>query len=509
MLLAGSAAGAQSSSVYRETAGHLQRGDAGSAIQLLEPVLERQPNDLRALTLMGMALTTAGKRQEANGKFKQALNVDPRFAPALRNLAMNEMALGLFPDAKLHFEQLLKLTPTEPVAHLALGELAFRNGAYSQAVEHFEQSQELHLRDPRNLLNYADACLRTNQAAKAGAALARMPETADPALNFEAGALLVKLRDFEAAADRFAKALKAHPDPYLAGYNLALAQLKAGRHAQTALTAEALIASGHRTSELYNVLAHAYENTGRTKEAYEALRTATQINPDDEANYLDLIAICLAHNNLDLALEIAGIGIARLPSSDRLHLQRGVVWAMKGKFEEARFSFEASAALAPKKTLPHVALGLILMQMDKPGDAVQVLRKLSAGPKSDYLVNWFLAEALNRVGVAPDSAEEKEAVNALSKSVRLNPSQVQSRILLAKLLMRRGQLDQAMDHLEHALKLEPDSVPATYQLAQVWQKKGDAGRARELFAKVSKARAEEREQFASRGLQQIVREGAR
>jgi Tfp pilus assembly protein PilF len=77
------------------------------------------------------------------------------------------------------------------------------------------------------------------------------------------------------------------------------------------------------------------------------------------------------------------------------------------------------------------------------------------------------------------------------------------------MLTRRGQLDEAHEQLEQALKLEPDSVPATYQLAQVLQKKGDTARARELFARVSKAKAEEREQFASRGLQQIVREGAR
>ena len=48
-----------------------------------------------------------------------------------------------------------------------------------------------------------------------------------------------------------------------------------------------------------------------------------------------------------------------------------------------------------------------------------------------------------------------------------------------------------------------------YQLAQVYSRKGDSARAKELFAKVGKAKAEDREQFTSRGLAQIIREGAK
>jgi tetratricopeptide (TPR) repeat protein len=478
-------------------------------MRVLEPLLQQQPSDVRALTLMGMALTTAGKPKDANARFRQALAANPQFAPALRGLAINEMALGLAQEAKQHFEQLVKLTPGDPVAQLALGELAFRDKQYAQSVQHFEQSQGLHLRDPRNVVNYADASIRAGQPQKAEAALRQMPDGADPALYLEAGGLLVKMSRFDAAAAQFEKAARSHPDRYLVGYNLALAQLKAKSFDAAIRTAESLIAAGHRKPELYNLLGHAYEGGGRTKDAYDALRTAATLEPLDEINYLDLIGICVAHKNLDLALEIADAGIARVPSSDRLHLQRGVVWAMKGDFEKARAAFESAARLAPKKALPQISLGLVLMQVDRPADAVQVLEKTASASPDDYLVHWFLGEALNRAGVEPGSPMEKEAIASLTTSVRLKPDQVQPRVLLAKMLTRRGQLDEAHEQLEQALKLEPDSVPATYQLAQVLQKKGDTARARELFARVSKAKAEEREQFASRGLQQIVREGAR
>jgi DNA-binding SARP family transcriptional activator len=87
----------------------------------------------------------------------------------------------------------------------------------------------------------------------------------------------------------------------------------------------------------------------------------------------------------------------------------------------------------------------------------------------------------------------------------VNPQVAQSRILLAKLLARRSELDAAVQHLNRALELDPENISATYQLAQVLQKKGDTTRAKQLFAKVSKAKAEDREQFTRGGLQHIIR----
>jgi DNA-binding SARP family transcriptional activator len=75
----------------------------------------------------------------------------------------------------------------------------------------------------------------------------------------------------------------------------------------------------------------------------------------------------------------------------------------------------------------------------------------------------------------------------------------------ANLLYREGRLDEAASQLELAIRLEPGNEAAIYQLAQVYSKKGDAVRAKPLFAKVSKMKTEERENFASRRLQQIIR----
>src|SRR5947209_4450946 len=120
-------------SIYEQAADYIQRGQSPSAIALLEPRLRATPGDLKALTLMGLALAAENRREPANRYFKQVLNANPRFAPALKNLAINELALGENENAKKHLLQLLQLTPADPMAHLALGEIEFGSKNYRSA----------------------------------------------------------------------------------------------------------------------------------------------------------------------------------------------------------------------------------------------------------------------------------------------------------------------------------------------------------------------------------------
>jgi tetratricopeptide (TPR) repeat protein len=507
VLITAVVAAQQRPSVYREAAERIQRGDPQGAVALLEPHLKSNPSDLRAQTLLGMALSAAGRLSEANECFRGVLRVDSQFVPALQGLALNEIALGRTQEARRYLEQLLKITPTNPVAHLAMGDLAYAGKDFRAVVAYYDRSGGLFRTDPRRLLNYAQALVESNRPESAKAALADLPAEAEATMQFEAGLLLARLGDYQSAAARFEKARSHYPDRYEVEYNLALAYHKGNQPTEAVRILEHLAASGHSKAELYNLLGHAYRAVGRTQEAYEALRKAATLEPDDEANYLDLIALCLDQNNPDLAAEIADIGLQRRPESGRLWIQKGVVYAWKGLMQPARDAFARAAQLSKEMGLAHVALALALLQMNENAAAIELLRRRAQ--QDDYLAQWFLAEALYRSGAPPGSAEEQEAVEALEKSVRSKPDLGPSRALLGKLLFRRGDLEGAAAQLERALQIAPDDVSALYQLAQVYAKKGDVARSRELFARVSKIKANEREQFTSQGLQQILRQGTR
>lgn len=476
-----------------------------SAISILDPVIKSQPNDYKALTLMGMALSAKGESERAVQVFENALKLRPLYPPALKELAASEMTLKQYEPAKKHFEELLSVAPEDAIAYAGLGEIAFLNSNFSEAVRQFERSGLLYRKDPRLLVEYAKANLKLDDTSKAAEALVSLPDEADGPVHFEAGALLASIKRYDSAARQFELALPTYPDQYSTGFNLVLARINAQKYREAIDAGQKLIANGHGKAELYNLLAEAYEKAGETKQAYDSLRTATQLEPLEEANYVDLITLCIEHRNYDLAADIAGIGLARLPASERLHLQFGVVLAMKAQLEEAKKQFELAARLAPDRSLPYVSLALVSMQMNRPDDAVRELRGRVRQFPDDYLALWFLGEALNRSGIAPGAPGQSEAIQAVGRSVQLNPNISQSQELLGKLLGRDGRFDEAAMHLERALVLDPENIAAMYQLAQVYNRNGHTSRAKELFAKVSKMKADDRENFTNRGLQQILR----
>src|SRR5260370_10641787 len=164
---------------------------------MLEKMLAAAPNELKARNLLGIALLNAGRQVEASVQFRQALQTDPKFQPALKNLAVNEMAMGRQSDAKSHFEQLLKVAPNDPVAHLYMGEISFAEHRHAQAIAHYEKSGGLYLKDPQVVIHNARS-------------------------HFEVGVTLAKAKNYEASAQQFQLAQKGFPDPYHMAFTLTL-----------------------------------------------------------------------------------------------------------------------------------------------------------------------------------------------------------------------------------------------------------------------------------------------
>jgi tetratricopeptide (TPR) repeat protein len=461
----------------RQAAALIEEGKVDDAISMLGQAVATSPNDVGIRNLLGIALSRKGREEAAMEEFRKAVELDPHSLPSLRNLALSEVALGRRKQAQAHFDAAIKISSSDTV--------------------------------PAYVLEYARACIALNQPQDAIDVLKNFPNRADPAAHFQAGVLLAGLDQFEAAAAHFRRAMDGSPDPYDAGYNLVLAWIKSNHPDRAVDTGEELIRRAYRKPELYNLLSQAYEQSGRTKEAYGALRRATELDPTDETNYLDLIALCLDHQNWDLSLEIAGVGLSKIPGSYRLHLHRGAVLAMRTQYEEAAKDFAAAIQAAPDKALPYVALALVKMQTNNNDQATEILRQRRKNAAPDYLTGWFLGEALNRTGVTPGTPEEEEAVGALRQAIQLNPRAQQVRVLLGKFLLKRGDADGAIEQLTRALELDPTDSSAIYQLAQAYRKRGDAARASELFAKVSKEKGEAREQFNQRNLVRIIREASR
>src|SRR4051795_390734 len=173
--------------IYEQAAVQVQGGHPEVALALLQPWVDAHPDDVKALTLLGMAFARDGKGGNANEYFGRALRIRPSYPPALKGLATSELDLKQYAAAREHFEQLLTVSPGDPVAHGGLGQLAFAGQDFTSAAQHFEQSGSLARKVPRLLLEYARAEIALGQGSKAATLLSDMPDNADAEAHFETG----------------------------------------------------------------------------------------------------------------------------------------------------------------------------------------------------------------------------------------------------------------------------------------------------------------------------------
>jgi Flp pilus assembly protein TadD len=489
----------------------IQSGEFGAAVAVLTKASAQHPRDLKTLNLLGIALTGAGRIDEANRRFREALAADSAFYPARKNLAVNEFNAGRHAEAERLFKEVLAVAPDDEVAHLHLAEIHFARKQSAVALAHYEKSGARATATPIWTLHYASCLLEQGQTPRAAALLDRLPAE-DAASRFEAGMILGRAKAYADAARQFGAARAGYKDPYAAGYNQTLMLVEDRDYEGAIHVAEELLRGTQKTGELYNLVSRAYVGANRIQEAYDALRTAARLEPTEEQHYLDLSLICLDHENFDLGMEIVDVGLKYKPDSGRLRVYRGVLLVMKGHVEQAEREFETARTLGPGGPAPDVALAMAWMQSGDASKAVDLLRARRKSGAREAVVPYMLGIALMRTGVDPAEPGGAEAIGAFEDAIRLDPSLAGPRAELGKALLRRGDTEKAIEQLERATSLDPDTPGPLYQLGQAYRKMGNTARAQELLARVTKlneqGRSDDPDKELKRIVVRIIREGA-
>jgi tetratricopeptide (TPR) repeat protein len=107
----------------------------------LEAFLRQQPKDPAALTRLARMQVQDGLADQAIDTYKKAIDADPSFAPALRDLAL--LYAGRPADDSKAVEMATKARqayPDDPELAKTLGILNFRRGLYAQSVELLNQA---------------------------------------------------------------------------------------------------------------------------------------------------------------------------------------------------------------------------------------------------------------------------------------------------------------------------------------------------------------------------------
>ena len=453
----------------------LQSHDNELALRLAQELAQAHPTDPRAWTLQGIALQGLGRPQESLRAFKHALQIDPNNVAALEAAAQLEFQASS-PEALPFLEKLLRLNPDDQTAHAMTAALAFQRKDCPTTAAHYEKSPDVVANDIPALSQLGACLVHLNRAGEALAAYQRIAE--------------LRPQDPEAL------------------YYLGLAQYGAHHDEDAIRTLLPLTEDGpeKQRAAALNLIAAVYEDDQQTPAAVAALQKAIALDPANSDNYLDLATISLDHGAFKLGVDVLNAGLHAVPDSGRLYLERGVLEVQLEHYDEANADFRKAAALNPLQNYSSLALGISLLQENKPGESLRVVRQRLTKAPADPTLNYLLAELLIRKGVQPGTPSFQEAKAAAQRAVRNKPDFTLAQDVLTELYLRAGNAALAEATARLALKSDPNDQSALYHLIVCLRGRGEHTELPQLVQKLAEVTAGLREREKAQNRFKLVEE---
>lgn len=157
----------------------LQRGNFRRARQLLGRARRLNPDVAQPHHGLGVLAERERTPEVAIKHYKEALAVDPGFAPARANLARVLFESGHFEHAREQFKRLIEVAPEEPAGHVGLAESLLQLGRYAESDAATRDGRERFPESPELTLLFARSKLRQGKLDEAAALLAPLAKERD------------------------------------------------------------------------------------------------------------------------------------------------------------------------------------------------------------------------------------------------------------------------------------------------------------------------------------------
>ncbi len=437
---------------------------ARETLDRMDAVLEKSPDNARALMMKGMVNEKLQDFAAAKDAYVKLLAVAPDHVPALNNLAyIKAVKFQKFDEAQKLAEHARELQPGDESVADTLGWIYFLNGDFARALP---------------LVQEAAAKLSDN-----------------PEVQFHLGMTSSAMGHKDIARGAFEQALKStEPFPGKEESERRLASLKAGQDGETSASSAELAAqvAAQPTDLVLKLrLAAAYEKEGESSKAVEIYTGALAQNPALPAAAARLATIYLdSLNQPQAALDWAKKARALAPSNPEVAIILGRA-AMRNHDAVQAYSLlrDTTRGAGPEALFDfaHAAYAI-----GRETEAVEILQKLiSEAPDSPVVAKAKTFSGLAAAGEQPTAIEGAMAKQAEQASVDY-PDLLAAKFVVARSLSEQSKPGDAIPILEEVVSDYPEFFAAQRELARIYAGMPDKlDRAYELASKARKASPED------------------
>jgi tetratricopeptide (TPR) repeat protein len=231
-----------------------------------------------------------------------------------------------------------------------------------------------------------------------------------------------------------------------------------------------------QSSDAFRLLGNAYLLRGEKAIAKANLEQSLTKNDKNEGTLLDLYELSLGEKNWDAALDALRRATEVNPENGAKLLALGRKARADADLPHARQVFATAAAASPKDVSVLTEYAGILLQAKDVDAALEPLMKAAAAEPNRQIVRANLAATLRKKGLWKDAEKEYR------EAVRSDPDYAPALRGLGTLLLERGQTGEAIEPLKKAVLRDPSNVEGAWALARAQRQTGALKDAAESLA---------------------------
>jgi tetratricopeptide (TPR) repeat protein len=129
------------------------RGDTVAAVNILEKVLERFPQNAIAWFVLGICFESINEPQRALELFTKSVSIKPNNAECWYNKGVTEAWLGRFDEAKASYERAIRIDPNVSGAWTNLGNVLMAKGDHDGAIKAYDRAASINTKRAEALHN--------------------------------------------------------------------------------------------------------------------------------------------------------------------------------------------------------------------------------------------------------------------------------------------------------------------------------------------------------------------
>jgi tetratricopeptide (TPR) repeat protein len=392
------------------------------ALAELQIAATKNTNDVTPLLMMGMIHNDAQEYPAARDAYEKLLAINPKFSPALNNLAYLYSEFLDNPDRAYQLAQSARqLLPNDPSSADTLGWILCKRGQYASALSLLQE------------------------------AAGQSPD--EPEIQYHLGKTFYMMGQEVLARGAFQHALQSGKD--FRGQDdcnqclavLAVDVKTAGADARALL--EKRVAAQPSDSIAFVRLAAIYQRDGLTDKAVTAYESALKADPNNLAALVNLARLYAANKNTQRALELA----------------------------------KAAYKLAPDNPEVCHVLGRLAYETGDYNLSLNLLREVARDQSGNPQALFDFAEAAYAMGQVPDAKTAMQS--SLQTGGAFPGANEAKRFLNLTALADDSSPSPAMaSQAGEILKSEPNYVPALMTQAAINEQKNDAAAAQQVYQKV-------------------------